>query len=229
MSSPRSSVAIVVMALATMMIFAQTASASDRWQSALDQSSDLLAKGRFAGAGDRLSRLTRDMADEITTPSERDRLFALALAQLAVAEAGEGKLADAIWHWQIAQNVHHDARTFDLTPYGKNTEVLASNSLPPTPEKCERSLNAPAPAVLQRSEPKYPKRAQKSSVTGVVIIEMELDPEGRPIRPQVLRSPSAALTYSTLVTLREWRFAAPEVESDRGVRFCRAFSFGQHQ
>ena len=225
----KSVTAVIFAAVATITTSAEAASPSDQWPAMLRETSTLLANGEFAGAHDRLSKLTRDMADEITTPSELDRLFAIALAQLAVAEAARGNAADAIWHWQIAQNVHRDVRTFEMTVYGKDAEALIANTLPPAPEKCARPANEPAPDILKRSEPKYPKRARQVPVTGLVIVEIELDPEGRPVRPQVLRSPSAALTYSTLVALRDWRFAAPELEEDRSSRFCRLFSFGRHQ
>lgn len=198
---------------------------AERWQQELEQTSQRLAAGHFAEARTDLLKLTRVMADTITTPSTAHSLFALALVQLAIADAGLGDVENAIWHWHIAQNIHESARTFDLSRYGNATAVLRANKLPPAPEKCAQPANAPAPAIVKRSEPRYPQGVRQAPITGLVIVEIELDAEGRPKRPQVLRSPSAALTYSTLMTLREWRFAAPAEESSRAARFCRIFSF----
>lgn len=142
-----------------------------QWQETLDQTSTLLAEAKFTEARRRLLKLTSEMADEITEPSGVDRLFGIALAQLAIAEAGEGNAGDAVWLWQTAQNVYPDIRTLDLSVYGKLSDILSANVLPPAPEKCARPANAPAPAVLRRSEPKYPKRAGQTGITGVVIVE----------------------------------------------------------
>ena len=225
----RIALAVIVMTVWFTPLRATTRAVTNQWQETLDQTSALLQEMQFVEAQGRLTKLTREMADVITEPGDADRLFGLALAQLAVAEAGVGNVDNAIWYWQVAQNINSDVRTFDLSPYGTVSEVLSANVLPATPEKCARPANAPAPAVLRRSEPKYPKGARQIPVMGLVIVEVELDQSGRPIRPQVLRSPSAALTYSTLTTLREWRFALPQDEAELTSRFCRIFSFGQHR
>lgn len=225
----RIAVAVALMTMSFTSLLASAGAVANHWQETLGQTSTLLQGMQFAEARGRLYKLTREMADVITQPGDADRLFGLALAQLAVAEAGVGNIDDAIWDWQIAQNIHSDVRAFDLSPYGKLGEVLSENVLPATPEKCARPANAPAPAVLQRSEPTYPKGARQIPITGLVIVEIELDRIGRPLRPQVLHSPSAALTYSTLTTLRDWRFAPPQDEAELRSRFCRIFSFGQHR
>jgi len=221
--------AVALITISSSTLVAGPGPVANQWKATLEQTATLLQDSEFVEARGRLLKLTREMADEITEPGDADRLLGVALAQLAVAEAGAGNVDDAIWCWQIAQNVHPDIRAFDLSPYGKFSGVLSANILPATPEKCARPANAPAPAVMQRSEPRYPKRARQIPIMGLVIVEIERDSSGRPIHPQVLRSPSAALTYSTLTTLREWRFAPPLDETELPSRFCRIFSFGQHR
>ncbi|HEX7807243.1 MAG TPA: hypothetical protein VF608_00900, partial [Thermoanaerobaculia bacterium] len=148
----RNSIAIAI-ALLFAPFLAGADAPTNRWQQTLEQTSSLLRDANFAEARVRLSTLTREMADTIAQPGADDRLFAIALAQLAVAEAGAGNADDAIWYWQIAQNVHADMRTFDVSHYGKPGEVLSSNVLPATPETCTRPANAPAPAIVHRAEP----------------------------------------------------------------------------
>ena len=225
----RIALALVLMTVSFSPLRAGSRAVTNQWQETLEQTATLLQETQVVEAQDRLTKLTREMADVITEPGDADRLFGLALAQIAVAEAGAGNVDNAVWYWQIAQNVHPEIRAFDLSPYGKVSEVLSANVLPPTPERCTRPANAPAPAVLQRSQPKYPKGVRQAPIMGLVIVEVELDQTGRPRRPQVLRSPSAALTYSTLITLREWRFTPPQDEAEITSRFCRICSFGQHR
>jgi hypothetical protein len=57
----------------------------------------------------------------------------------------------------------------------------------------------------------------KAGAGGIVIVQVELNAKGQPIRPQVLRKPPGAIVYSTLRSLREWRFEATPGTSDQPV------------
>lgn len=204
---------------------AQPVSSLKQWEASLNQTSQMLANGEFAPARERLLTLANEIADSISASGNAGRLLASALVQLAVAEVAGGDSEDGIWYWQIAQNIDPLVKDRELSGYGAPGDVLRKHVLPPTPERCTRSAAAPSPTVTKRVEPTYPKAARQRSIAGLVIVELRLDSTGRPIQPQVLKTPLPSLTYSTLLALREWRFEVPPDPSEEAP-FCRLFSFG---
>ena len=196
-----------------------------QWDAILNESRGRLEAGESKPARRMLSRLLSDVL-ETSPPSDRtDALLADLLTQLAIAEAGAGAEDDAVWYWQIAQNIVRDVALADLSPFGRPTELLTNNILPAPPNRCAQPPGSPSsPTVKKRQEPKYPRAALKAGAGGILIVQVELNAKGQPIRPQVLRKLPGAIIYSALRSLREWRFEAKPGTGDQP--FCMVFKFG---
>jgi protein TonB len=103
-----------------------------------------------------------------------------------------------------------------LTKANQTTSVASGNSAtpqPPPPPGAPGASAAPvrvggnikAPTKIQHVSPVYPQEAQDARVTGVVIIEATINPEGSVETANVLRS-IPMLDQAALEAVKQWRF-----------------------
>jgi TonB family protein len=133
-----------------------------------------------------------------------------AMARLALAEAGQGRTDDALWHWSVAQILEVD---FDPKPFGAPGELLLSHAL--------RHLDeVPNGLTLRRQgdgggpfSPPRPLETQKIELPSTwgaipmgIRLQVVVDAQGRVEQPVVAQSTSVGLTYVVLKSLRDWRF-----------------------
>lgn len=218
--------AAIVFALALATVAAADSPTAEGWASTLKETTELLRDKQFDKALPRLEKLTEDMFVRLGPGEASDRMFAVALGQLAVAQAGAGKTDDAIWTWQVAQNIHPAVAKADLSPYGDAVNALEENILGPRPEQCALPMGTKAPAVVKRAEPRYPAAMRQFRESGIIIIQITVDDDGRPTHPEVLKPLAAPLTYAALEALRKWRFEATEDATRR--TFCMTMNFKLH-
>lgn len=72
------------------------------------------------------------------------------------------------------------------------------------------------PRLTYRVEPRYPPAAKKLHLTGAVVLEMLIDPEGRVADVTVLRGQPFGLTESAVEAANQWRFE-PSIYKGRPV------------
>ena len=145
-------------------------------------------------------------------------------ARLAVAEAGLGRREDAIWHWQVAQNLDRAALPADfLASLGETGATLARQPL-------RQAGESPAGVVVYRtgggSEAVQPARRvageppQLSALVGQVPVpkalhvEVVIDAEGRLQAPVVIGSAAPGMIWEALEALRGWRYEPARKGSD---------------
>ena len=63
-----------------------------------------------------------------------------------------------------------------------------------------------APTVARRVDPTYPELAAKAHIRGVVILEAQVDKEGRVVDVKVLRTAHRLLDDAALEAVRQWRY-----------------------
>lgn len=198
---------------------------SQRWTSLVKETQSLLEAGEAKRARRLLVPLLREVVEAERPSDDADARLAQVLTQLALAEAGDGATDEALWHWHIAQNVDRAVASSDLSGYGNLGAALSANLLPAAPEKCAQPPGASSsPTIRKRREPKYPKAAYTAASGGILIIQVEVDAQGRPVRPQLLRRQPGALVYSAMEALRDWRFKIKPNGGD--VPVCVVFKFG---
>ena len=70
---------------------------------------------------------------------------------------------------------------------------------------------------------KPPRSVSELRERVIVLVQVEVDARGRPVRPQVLLRRPGAFVFSALEALREWRFEVKPETSD--TPFCQVFAF----
>ena len=139
-------------------------------------------------------------------------LLARAVALKALAEAGLGRVEEAAWHWQEAQNLAVELRYLDLTPYGAAGELLAGHPLRWPPGEVEQATagTSPtgtgeqvAPKAVANPAPRFPPT--RAGRPEVATVELVVGADGWPRDPLVLHGQGAAV-HTALEALREWRF-----------------------
>ena len=91
---------------------------------------------------------------------------------------------------------------------------LPSDIPPPPPSPAPPAPRAPIrvggqidpPALVYRVEPIYPDVAVSARLRGVVILEAQVDREGRVVDVKVLRSANRLLDHSAETAVRQWRY-----------------------
>jgi TonB family protein len=156
-----------------------------------------------------------------------------AVARLALAEAGQGHMEDALWHWGIAQNLEAD---FDPAPFGPSGERLAKSTLRSWDE-------APAGLTVRRPDdghgPLSPVRrlgGKNPEVAGIwqtypkaIRVQVIVDKEGQPRQPVVAASTFGALTWAVLEALRTWSFAPARAGEEPVAGFYELSIPPEHQ
>ena len=72
------------------------------------------------------------------------------------------------------------------------------------------------PQLLYKIEPEYPDEARKARYQGTVVLNVEVDPTGRPRRLRVLRGLGLGMDERALEAVEKWRFA-PALASGKPV------------
>ena len=63
-----------------------------------------------------------------------------------------------------------------------------------------------APALLYKVEPEYTELARNAHVEGLVVLYVEVDPEGKAINPRVVRTLGYGLDEKAIEAVRMWKF-----------------------
>jgi len=63
-----------------------------------------------------------------------------------------------------------------------------------------------APALLYKVEPEYTELARNAHVEGLVVLYVEVDPEGKAINPRVVRTLGYGLDEKAIEAVRKWKF-----------------------
>ena len=130
----------------------------------------------------------------------------------ALAEAGAGRIDEAVWHWHLAQNFDPRLAKVDLAAYepGPSLEGQRDHCLIGRSERCDavdllrRPAAAQPPRVLSASRPNLP--AELRYTVDRVVVRFVVDPEGRAREPKILAGRLSSTAYLAVDALRDWRF-----------------------
>lgn len=75
-----------------------------------------------------------------------------------------------------------------------------------------------APVLIKYVEPKYPKPALKARVSGVVILELVIETNGRVSKGRVLKPLPLGLTQAAIDAVQQWRYKPARDRFNRPVR-----------
>lgn len=139
-----------------------------------------------------------------------------ALSRLALAEAGLGREREAVWHWQMAQNLAAGLLpAADLARFGPAGALLEKNRL-------RRQHDAPPGLAVERPEAPGQKVTAAKKVSGAapalspgsrafagpkwLKLQAIIGPDGVPTQPVVLGGGPPSLVYDVLEAVRTWQF-----------------------
>jgi TonB family protein len=75
-----------------------------------------------------------------------------------------------------------------------------------------------APVLIKYVEPKYPKPALKARLSGVVILEIVIETNGRVSKGRVLKPLPLGLTQAAIDAVQQWRYKPARDRFSRPVR-----------
>jgi TonB family protein len=136
------------------------------------------------------------------------------LMGLALSEAGLGHEADALWHWQMAQNLG-GVDKINLSIYGPPGEMLAAHRLrwweePPQGMTVlaagELGSDGTPPRKLSGSDLKLTGPLAKLALPKWAWLQMVVDKDGRVVEPVVLAGSIPGVELAALEAVRDWRF-----------------------
>ncbi len=112
--------------------------------------------------------------------------------------------------------VHIDLQHESQQPVDMLAKTALDNVGTETTGGGQASFSAQAvPVVVRRVEPVYPMLAQQEHLQGVVVLQAQIDKDGKVQAVQVLSGP-AILTSAALEAVKQWRFK-PHYEGDRAT------------
>ena len=176
----------------------------------LESFEDRLRRGEWQA----VHAAAHEMVIELVTAGSEDGRLASALRALALAEAGIGRVDEAVWHWQVVQNLK-PGLVLDPAAYGEAGALLARHKLR-RPGEAPAGLGAVAagtlgagstpPRKIAGDDPKIPSSLAASGAPRWARLQVVIDTQGRALEPVVLAGRSEAFQWAALEAVRTWRF-----------------------
>ena len=139
-----------------------------------------------------------------------------AVARLAVAEAGLGRTEDAIWHWQVAQNLDRGALSAKaLASFGDAGATVARHPLRQAGEPTQGATVYRADGAASGIQAARKLAGDPPALSAVVLetpipkalhVEAIVDAEGRLRAPVVIGAGAPGMIWEALEALRGWRY-----------------------
>jgi TonB family protein len=203
----RSSIVAVLLSfsLLTLTASADSKDVLDRWNGWMAESASHLKSGDHKAALKLADRTIREMIDQLGPGDASTELFGTVLTYKALAHAGLGEEEEAVWYWQTVVSLYPKVAEANLSMFGEPGEFLKSNITPeplPAPEG-----EFVAPVLRKRVKPKFPHGAHYFGVSGELVVQVVVTPDGRVQAPAIVQPlPAPTLSYVALEALRRWRF-----------------------
>ena len=194
----------------SLSLFALTASAGpkpvlDRWNGWMAESASHLKSGDHRAALKIANRTIKEMIDQLGPGDASTELFGTVLTYKALAHAGLREQEEAAWYWQTVCSLYPKVAETDLSMFGEPAELLKTSIAPATLPSPEGDFVTPV--LRKRTKPKFPHGAHYFGVTGELVVQVIVTPDGRVESPAIVQPlPAPTLSYVALEALRRWRF-----------------------
>src|SRR6185295_20320524 len=168
------------------------------WNLRLIDADRKLQAGKWAHAERITTSLQREMSAWFGAGGSVGPLLAMATTERALAAAGQGRQAEAEWHWFTAQNLAGDFRTVSLAAYGEPGRKLTGVRLSAEIESAARADlaglgTAARPRKIAGGAPRYPAALAPACANGHVVVSVRLDEKGNAAQPVVLEAAGGPL------------------------------------
>ena len=197
---------------------------ADKWRGEVNQSAATLRAGHYANSLTIIDHVLSDMVEQLGSGGADDEMLATVLTYKALANAGLGKVDDALWYWYIAQEISPAAAKSDFSSFGAPGEFLKRH-LFSVAEPTTRGKVIPA-RVVKQVLPRFPAGASKFGIAGDLVVQIIVDKNGQPTLPHIVRPlPASTLSFVALEALRHWQFSPAE---SNGAPISMAFALTVH-
>lgn len=156
----------------------------------------------------------QELVSRLRESEHEYRVLAEGLRVLALAEAGLGRTDEAVWHWQVAQNLRPEI-TLDPAAYGEAGRLLAQHKLrrrnePPAGMSVVAAAGLGTGSMPPRKtagdEPVFTGGLASPRVPKWTRIQAVIDTQGQVVAPVVLAGRMDAIQWAALEAVRTWRF-----------------------
>lgn len=172
------------------------------------------ARLRQGEEGQAVHAAVQELVDRLRETGSEIGLLPMALRVLALAEARIGRGEEAVWHWQVAQNLQ-PGLMLDPAAYGEAGALLARHGLRRRDEAPDgiaavavTALGAGStpPRKIAGDEPKIPGFLTLPGAPRWGRLQAVIDTQGRVVEPVVVAGRSEAFRWAALEAVRSWRF-----------------------
>jgi TonB family protein len=187
--------------------FLGTASAgtSGNWQPEVNQSAATLRSGNYANSLKIADQILYAMVERLGAGGADDTMLATALTHKALANAGLGKINEALWYWYIAQEISPAIARTDLSTFGAPGEFLKRH--PFTNSDASPSGRVTPARIVKQVMPKFPQGASRFGIGGDLVVQIVIDKNGQPTLPRIVHAlPAPTLSFVALEALKQWQF-----------------------
>jgi TonB family protein len=187
--------------------FVGTASAgtSDNWRTEVGQSAATLRSGNYTNSLKVADQILSSMVDRLGAGGADDTMLATALTHKALANAGLGKINEALWYWYIAQEISPAVAKSDLSSFGAPGEFLKRH--PFTDADASPSGRVIPARIVKQVMPKFPPGASRFGIGGDLVVQIVIDKNGQPTLPRIVHAlPAPTLSFVALEALKQWQF-----------------------
>lgn len=196
---------LLVVTLLTTAASADTKEVLDRWNGWMAESAAHLKSGEHKAALRLANRTIKEMIDQLGPGDASTEMFGTVLTYKALAHAGLRQEAEAAWYWQTVVGLYPKVAEADLSVFGEAGEFLKNS--PPRPELAKPEGDFITPVLRKRIKPKFPHGAHYFGVTGEIVVQVVIAPDGTVQSPEIVQPlPAPTLSYVALEALRRWRF-----------------------
>ncbi len=179
------------------------------WRSGFKRIESDLDAGRWQDGAHNAGQLAERMARLFPASPTGRVMVGSALAMQAIAEVEAGRRDEALWHWQVAQNLNPELQRAPFAEaFGETGAWLEVHRL-----RSPGSLKVPAaaattpPAPLSVPVPKPPAELRQAWRSKPLEVEVVIDSSGQVRSPVVLDGGELpGKVYFGLAALKRWRF-----------------------
>jgi TonB family protein len=175
------------------------------WQNEVSQSAATLRSGNYANSLKIADQVLSAMVERLGAGGADDTMLATALTHKALANAGLGKINEALWYWYIAQEISPAVAKSDLSTFGAPGEFLKRHPL--TDFDASPAGRVTPARIVKQVMPKFPPGASRFGIGGDLVVQIVIDANGQPTLPRIVHAlPAPTLSFVALEALKRWQF-----------------------
>lgn len=184
------------------------------WTAQLQATVAELRAARWAAGKALAQKGLDDLARHLAPGRSAGSAVAMFLMGRAVGAAGLGEEEEALWDWQLAQQLDPRLERWDLEEFGSAGRFLDAHRLrggaraEPDLPRCAELPGATPPVKRWAGQPSIPGGARTLRLPARVEIEVAVDTDGAVSWPRIRKAgPLETVTLAVADAMRGWRYA----------------------